>query len=518
MMRFSIGWLVALGALACAIAVAAIPAQALGDGAPPWLVCADTKEAAELSLPHLAISPASGATVPGGTPLTFSVKSFSGESDHALTFSAASSPALLSTPDIDSGLGSLQPGMSLYTFTSTKATATPRTIYWAASFTFTPQDCEGPSTFTTPARTLTVVSPPSTAKEVATMMGAEAQTPVSLPPNLQALEQKMAQIRFNTARVAIRFGLGDLGPAVSGAELGTGATGLDSFLTSVTVAVRRSPPASMSTSKNEGLKLSAGHTLGASSSTQRTIGKTTYTYKPSVASYDGGRPWVRSKAKPAPMPGSDSAKLAAVIDSLSPTFAGGGTGGTSGLFSKLIEELGEAQSIQEVGPATVDAQQVTEFTASIFLAKLLSPKQLEGITKSNSSLGELLSPIGSPMQREEAKQHNEEAAKKLSETTVVLELFIAPSGLPVRTISVLGGRSEGIGVEEDILALEIPVVVHAPPARETIGEAQLSRLEKKHARRVCSIIKVGAASNAQPVTCPKPASKRVPPRHQGHTA
>ena len=179
------------------------------------------------------------------------------------------------------------------------------------------------------------------------------------------------------------------------------------------------------------------------------------------------------QGKPAPKANSDSEKLSAVFDSLSPTFAGR-VGSPAGLFSKLIEELGEAQSIQEVGPATVDAQQVTEFTASISLAKLLSPKQL--------------------------------ASVKLSETTVELELFIAPSGLPVRTISVLGGRSEGIGFEEDILALEIPVVVHAPPARETIGEAQLSRLEKKHAKRVCSIIKVGAASNAQSVLCPRSPS------------
>jgi len=337
---------------------------------------------------------------------------------------------------------------------------------------------------------------------------AEGQTSASLPPNLQVLEQKMAQIRFNTARVAFRFAIGELGPAVGAAELGTGATGLDSFLTSATVAVRRSPPASISTSRSEGLKLPGGHTLGGSTSTERTIGKIIYTYKPSVASYDGGRPWVRSKAKPAPEPGSDSAKLSAVFGSLSPTFAGS-AGSPAGLFSKLIEELGEAQSIQEVGPATVDAQQVTEFTASISLAKLLSPIQLKGITKSNGSLGELLSPIGSPKQREEAKQHSEEAAKKLSETTVELELFIAPSGLPVRTISVLGGRSEGIGVEEDILALEVPVDVHAPPPRATISEAQLDKLEKKHARRVCSIIKVGYAANAQPVTCPRSPSKRA---------
>jgi hypothetical protein len=162
-----VGLLVALGALACAMTVLAVPTQALGDGMPPWAICADSTEAAELSTPHLTASPANGATVQASTPVTFSVKSFSGESDYALTFSVASSPALLSTPDIDSGPGSLQTGTSLYTFTSTKATATPRTIYWAASFTFTPEDCEKPTTFTTPARTLTVVSPPSTAAEAA---------------------------------------------------------------------------------------------------------------------------------------------------------------------------------------------------------------------------------------------------------------------------------------------------------------------------------------------------------------
>jgi hypothetical protein len=339
---------------------------------------------------------------------------------------------------------------------------------------------------------------------------AVAQASVNVPPSLPALKQKMAQIRFNTARVSVRFAFGELGIAGSGAELGSGTTGLDSFLTSATVAVRLSPPASVSTTRTEGLKLSAGHTLGGNTSAERTIGKTTYTYKPSVASYDGGRPWVRSKAKPVAKPSGDSAKFAAVIDSLSPTFAGGTAGASAGLFSKLIEELGEAQSVQEVGPATVDGQQVTEFTASIPLARLLSPTQLEAITKTSSSLDELLSPTGSPKQQEEAKRRSEEAAKKLSEASVELELFIAPSGLPVRTVSILGSRSEGIGVEEDILALGIPVVVHAPPARETIGEAQLRKLERKHRGPICGLISVHSASNTQPAICPrKPSRGRI---------
>ena len=115
----------------------------------PSLICLTSKHAAEVGVEHMPLEPANGATVPAGTPITFS-----GESNQALTFSAASSPALLSSPDVDSGTGS-QSG-AFYRFTSTKATAAPRTIYWAASFTFTPNECESPSTFTTPVRTLII--------------------------------------------------------------------------------------------------------------------------------------------------------------------------------------------------------------------------------------------------------------------------------------------------------------------------------------------------------------------------
>ncbi len=117
------------------------------------------------------MGPLNGATVPAGATVRFS-----GESNLPLTFSVASSPALLSSPDIDSGLGSLGTGTSLYTFPSTKAAATPRTIYWAASFTFTPDDCEGPSTFTTPVYTLTVLPPLPTEAEVAAKKAGDTAT------------------------------------------------------------------------------------------------------------------------------------------------------------------------------------------------------------------------------------------------------------------------------------------------------------------------------------------------------
>src|ERR1700733_8968411 len=101
MRRSCVGWLVALGVLGCAMTVPSVPAQALEYGFAPWLVCADNKEAAEVGARYMPLEPANGATVPAGTPVAFS-----GESAHALTFNVASSEALLSSPDIDSGTGS----------------------------------------------------------------------------------------------------------------------------------------------------------------------------------------------------------------------------------------------------------------------------------------------------------------------------------------------------------------------------------------------------------------------------
>lgn len=146
------GWLVTIGASVCVLTTSADPA--LGYTLEPpskALICLNDKTAVEAAVSSLPLEPANGATVTVGTPVVFS-----GEAvlHNAPTFSVASSPALLSSPDIDGGTGS--PSGALYTYTSTKATAAPRTIYWTASFTFTPEDCESSSTFTTPVRTLIV--------------------------------------------------------------------------------------------------------------------------------------------------------------------------------------------------------------------------------------------------------------------------------------------------------------------------------------------------------------------------
>ena len=156
--------LMALAALGWIVVVFVSPAQGYVPS-PPYLACFNSSEGALVSLGR-SLSPANDTYVQAGTPVTFS-----GNSGAPVTFAIASSSALLSSPDIDSGLGALQPGTSSYTFTSTKAAVTPGIlIRWDASFSnATLTACEGmtPKTYTTAVRTFTVVSPPSTEAEAA---------------------------------------------------------------------------------------------------------------------------------------------------------------------------------------------------------------------------------------------------------------------------------------------------------------------------------------------------------------
>lgn len=160
------GQLLAVTFIASYLLAAPSPANAITEGLSPNEQCAAAGGVAAAIARNMPLQPANGATVAAGTPVTFS-----GESEHALTFDVASSEALLPSPDIDSGIGA-QSG-AFYEFTSTKVTATPRTIYWRASFTLPAENCgEGaPAPFTTPVRTLVVT--PSEA-ELAAVRQAEA--------------------------------------------------------------------------------------------------------------------------------------------------------------------------------------------------------------------------------------------------------------------------------------------------------------------------------------------------------
>ncbi len=289
---------------------------------------------------------------------------------------------------------------------------------------------------------------------------ASAPTPAVVPPALQALEQKLAQIHFNTARVSVRSVLGDFDPVVGG-ELAAGGHDSNRLITTTSTALSYSPRALVSTST---LDSAVGkHTLHRKV-TERVIGKSLYVDIPSLARSDGGRPWVRSEEHlVAKSHGANEGEpLAAVFAALSPALAPTPQPGEHGTFVGLAEDLATAQSIHEVAsltPLTVDGQPVTGFTASIPIASLLArqvpPKQLKQLL----------------------------AAARPDEKTVALEVFIAPSGVPVRTTVELGAGEEGVGVQEDVLALEVPVTVAPPPADLTITQARLDKLERTTASR-----------------------------------
>lgn len=273
---------------------------------------------------------------------------------------------------------------------------------------------------------------------------AMVQAQVAVPTRLEVLEQKMENIRFNTARFSVQLVLGELGSRTTGFEVG-GEVTKNTLVDSIAGVFRFSPPASMLTNKVK------GHAVR-----EWSIGRTLYTYMPSVARVNGGRPWVRSRQTPTPKP-QDRSLLSELPDALGPTFSTGGRGRSVSVFAKLIGDLGEALSIQEIGPATVDGQDVTEFIASMSLTSLL----------------------GGPLSPRELEEANGTGG-----STAQMELFIAPDGVPVRTIGVFERDDKGLAVVEDILGIDIPVMVHAPPASKTIGEAQLRRIQRRRAKKV----------------------------------
>lgn len=165
--------------------------------------CLNNKQAAEVVAREMALLPANGSTVSAGTSVTFS-----GESSRPLTFDIASSEALLSSPDIDSGLGT-QSG-SLYEFTSTKAAATPRTVYWRASFTFTPGGCESPSTFTTPVRTVSVTPSEAELAAAKRQQGEEAAKKQEEEATKKKQEEEATKKKLDEAAAAGKVVLGSL--------------------------------------------------------------------------------------------------------------------------------------------------------------------------------------------------------------------------------------------------------------------------------------------------------------------
>jgi hypothetical protein len=255
-----------------------------------------------------------------------------------------------------------------------------------------------------------------------------ASAAVAVPPDLQALEQKMLALKPNSVRYRIELSVTSK-PRVQGPIGGFGqvfgkASDVSETLLEASGEVSAKPQLASVQMQFLGLNLNA-----------RLVGTTLYVEEPFIKRIDGGRPWVEKRNQ-------------TLHDAI-----GGGLGGgvnvdpTSG-FSSLGKIVGEARAIRELGPATIDGQATKAFRISSDLAHTTKLSRRE-----KRRLLKILAPLAT------------------------VELFIAENGLPVRSRIIVRER-HGRGrliTQVDIPAIEIPVSVQPPPAGETISQARLDR-------------------------------------------
>jgi hypothetical protein len=262
-----------------------------------------------------------------------------------------------------------------------------------------------------------------------------------LPPDLAALAGKMEAVRSISERFRLRTGISS-----AGARLPREA---ESFLRifdfDISGEVVNAPPAASFT-----ITL-LGHTLRI-----RVVHADVYLYEPAITKRDGGRPWVNLGRH----------GLSGLLTGLSSPGLPAGSGSAS--FKSLVTTLRGARSVTELGPGTVDGQAITGFRAMLAPSALEEPPKPEGPRN-------ILSGILSRAHRAPATTGAPPSA--------ALEVFIAPSGLPVRTrISATG---EGVTVTAllDIFAINFPLTVKPPPKAQTIDLATARKLSRMQHNR-----------------------------------
>jgi hypothetical protein len=250
-----------------------------------------------------------------------------------------------------------------------------------------------------------------------------------LPPQLQELERKMAELNVSQEHV-VQTERGSFTvtlPAVGGRHRRHATKETHRISTEGLGEVSLSPPAA------------EFRTFGARRPSTILIGSTAFSYVPGLWRRDDGRPWVRFGHVPVaglfPFHGERASEVS--------------RGGT-GPYARLINLIATATApVSTVGAATIDGQQTTEFRALVEQFRLL-----KGVT-----------------------------AKELDQDHLMpesLEVFITESGLPLR---VALSQEEHLPVSSfdlvsttDITAVGGAVAVRPPPADRTISEAEYIKL------------------------------------------
>jgi hypothetical protein len=266
----------------------------------------------------------------------------------------------------------------------------------------------------------------------------------AIPPDLAALEQKMLALQISSERFSVTMsvsenphpkGLGGVGPVFGR------ASAIVSSIFTAAGEVGFAPVRASFQVSFLGLHYNA-----------RLIGSTLYIEEPSLARIDGGRPWLELPDE----------RLGEAIGGGPSAEAEGGLEPASG-FGATVDTIARATSIQEVGASSVSGQAANEFALVIPVERIgkLSHRQLR-------------------------------ALHKVFAPDLDVQLFLAEDGLPLRErlVFTLRHRRGRLIEQSDVLAVDVPVQVQAPPAAETLTDAALKKLlsrRAKHRRKIVAV-------------------------------
>jgi hypothetical protein len=266
-----------------------------------------------------------------------------------------------------------------------------------------------------------------------------ALPPPAQPPELQALEQHMSELTVSSQRLTAKESIGGKLPRKLAALKGLSEelSGEESIAPAFA---------------NATLKL-AGRSL-----TLLQIGNTRYTHDPSIARYDGGRPWVMESLT------GKAGQFGAKPSIGGSALAGGGTLLNPTPFKSDAELIKQGTAVRTLGPSTVDGQATVGF-AGVVTARRLAESAL-------------------------SKKQVAKLRRKHIKLKAAFEAFIAANGVPVRMKVVLSIGKVRLIASEDVLAIDFPVTVPAPPpAAETISAAELEKIEAARLKKVLKKLK-----------------------------
>ncbi len=275
----------------------------------------------------------------------------------------------------------------------------------------------------------------STAAEPASAPPGGSTTPApAIPPALAQLTQQMSQLRPNTVRMSLTLGLRAEVPKAPGGKAPGGEASV--VMSRVLAEVGIEPP------------LASVRTVGGLGGEQlRLVDGEVYEFLPFLDRFDRRHPWLKlSRARYEHLEGAQAAS--GLMHQ---------AGADAAPYASLAAEIDASEDFRELGPSEVNGQAV---------------------------LGFAMTPQPSSTQRQAGFTAQEEAElqadlRRLGKSTSTLEVFIAADGLPVRTRASIGSERLAWLSGTDVTAINFPLVVVAPPAKQTISYRALRRIEAR---------------------------------------